>query len=1021
MQLATGQTWTNSAGDNDFSNPGNWNTGEVPNSTQNATINSSGSNKAILSSIINGASRSLRVGVSGTGELDIENGAVYSTTNASGNCLVGHNSSDVGTINQNSGAIIIASDIRIGQSGTGVWNLNNGLVKATRGSFHLGGGSGTFKISGGEFQTRTGVYVYNGGNFIVDGSESHYISLGTNGTSDGFWNQSSGGKLTLYMDTWGVTPVEVKYVDGAGSDGDVTFANGALLDVAFKAGVDISGSWDVMKWDGTITDNGLAFAPSVDQSRWSFEFVDTNSDGKDDTLRVTASNNGTATSNGVPYTWYDTYFSGLSNPSEYENLDTVDSDGDGLLNYLEFRSKTNPTDNGTVSSINDLKKYLVHDNVNIKLAPGTYTVTQADIINNVYKCVPGKYGQYALLLFEGSNSTYDLTNVKIEFSAYHYSFIGNNGGTQGLTDIHIVGSNNHIYGLEFENVDDNYSESMLSSAVSVFIDGHNNLFDAIKYTTRGSFPYGYGSYFGIGSDYTIRHTKHSGLLVRGNNNTIKDMTLYSRTFGHGLFMQGATNTTFDGCYIEGELRTTDDMLTETSGPAYDIDFLTTFGDRLSPGYMSSLSEDGIRAYASGLDYFSGGTKNTNKITVNNCTIKNMRRGVHTNFTPGNNIITNTTALGVQELGFIPSDNDVFENCKGDALYAPLAFFYYTNINDVTMDISVIRRDPSEYYGNDIIAYIAATRNDVTIKEESGCEEHDGFGRILIGGYNGAYRLDAGKQDVAASQTVLTNKTRYKVEIGANSTQAIVSSSSEVQDNGSQSVITPTSYIAENCCEVSTISPETQINAEDFCDNLGGEVKAASEGGFYVAGVRDGNYFGYATFNFDENNVNAFEVAIAKSSYKETFVELRLDDPITGTLIGTVDVSESTGGSQSWQSSSAEIQSITGTHRLYLVFRGQTGVSLVNFNWFKLLYDSSLGVDSFENETILYPNPVIDKLHINNKVGSIIELYSTLGKLERREEITSSDYFLDMFSLSNGIYFIKLKNETSIVTNKIIKK
>lgn len=198
-------------------------------------------------SIINEPSRSLRVGVSGSGELDIENGGVYSTTNASGNCLVGHNSSDVGTINQNSGAI---------------------------------------------------------------------------------------------------------------------------LDVAFKSGVDISGSWDVMKWDGTLTDNGLAFAPTVDQSRWSFEFVDTNSDSKDDTLRLIASSNGTATSNDVPYTWYDTYFSGLSNSTEYENLDTVDSDGDGLLNYLEFQSKTNPTDNGTVSSINDLKKYMVHDNVNVKLTQG---------------------------------------------------------------------------------------------------------------------------------------------------------------------------------------------------------------------------------------------------------------------------------------------------------------------------------------------------------------------------------------------------------------------------------------------------------------------------------------------------------------------------------------------------------------------------------------------------------------------------------------------------------------------------
>tara|TARA_R110001592_G_C13008160_1_gene736493 strand:+ start:77 stop:1039 length:963 start_codon:yes stop_codon:yes gene_type:complete len=91
---------------------------------------------------------------------------------------------------------------------------------------------------------------------------------------------------------------------------------------------------------------------------------------------------------------------------------------------------------------------------------------------------------------------------------------------------------------------------------------------------------------------------------------------------------------------------------------------------------------------------------------------------------------------------------------------------------------------------------------------------------------------------------------------------------------------------------------SQINGENFCSSQGVDVKSASEGGSYVGNIQSGGYLSYGVFNFDENNVDEVEVAIGKSSTKDTFIEIGLDSA-PGTLIGTVDASETSGGSQKW--------------------------------------------------------------------------------------------------------------------------
>lgn len=212
-----------------------------------------------------------------------------------------------------------------------------------------------------------------------------------------------------------------------------------------------------------------------------------------------------------------------------------------------------------------------------------------------------------------------------------------------------------------------------------------------------------------------------------------------------------------------------------------------------------------------------------------------------------------------------------------------------------------------------------------------------------------------------------------------------------------------------------------VNAENYCGSQGVEVKAASEGGSYIGGIQHGDYLNYGPFNFDKNTVNAFEVAVGKSSTKDTFVEVRLDSP-TGTLVGTLNTSETTGGSQNWITRWAALEAVSGEHDIFLVFTGQEGVTLVNFNWFRFFFDSSLSLN--ENKASLmsmYPNPTDDYFTIINSQGATVQINDINGRLMLRNKIDSNKQLIDISNFNSGVYFVKVNNSGIILYKKIVKK
>jgi hypothetical protein len=72
---------------------------------------------------------------------------------------------------------------------------------------------------------------------------------------------------------------------------------------------------------------------------------------------------------------------------------------------------------------------------------------------------------------------------------------------------------------------------------------------------------------------------------------------------------------------------------------------------------------------------------------------------------------------------------------------------------------------------------------------------------------------------------------------------------------------------------------------------------------------------------------------------------------------------------------------------------------------------------------IYPNPVVDKLHIESKnIFEIkaVKIYTILGELVFSHKYKKEKNLIDLSSLNNGIYFMKIETKDGYLNKKIIK-
>ncbi|MFC1766859.1 hypothetical protein ACFL6U_32890 [Planctomycetota bacterium] len=166
-----------------------------------------------------------------------------------------------------------------------------------------------------------------------------------------------------------------------------------------------------------------------------------------------------------------------------------------------------------VSTLLELREAVQKSDQAIVMKPGNYNLTDLPDGSKDLPCL-------------GSNNTIDLTGVYVNIPV----------GTTRRAYITISGHNNIFKGGTFEDtytsglkvITDfssyNKNRSTLARGLKgdavMRVEGNDNQVIATKLIIRGSFPYGYGSIYGIGRDNVFGLDKRCGILVKGQNNTI---------------------------------------------------------------------------------------------------------------------------------------------------------------------------------------------------------------------------------------------------------------------------------------------------------------------------------------------------------------------------------------------------------------------------------------------------------------------------------------------------------------------
>jgi hypothetical protein len=339
-----------------------------------------------------------------------------------------------------------------------------------------------------------------------------------------------------------------------------------------------------------------------------------------------------------------------------------------------------------IASVKELADYAARSGNHVRLKPGVYRMADyltAEVQAEIKQAVPAtQQGRPPvwMIKFSGSDNTFDCSDAILEIDTTLYAKL-----PRGYTRcVFIPGSRNVIRGLTIRNAgpaDRGSNGNILS------VWGEGNLLEDVHLYVHGSSPYGYGDLLGKGGPNLVGLQKQSGFMIAGRDNTLRRCKVFSRAFGHCFYIQkpgelaATDNIRLEDCYAEGTLRTTADMLRDTTGLLADWNYRTIAENRdgrylVVSGYMKSLSEDGFRTY--------GGTS---RVALVNCTAVNTRAGFEVNGPDegdGKTLVDNCTAIGC-ERAYLLGSNVRVRHSRGDTQYGPLLYLRGGKNSDVELE------------------------------------------------------------------------------------------------------------------------------------------------------------------------------------------------------------------------------------------------------------------------------------------------------------------------------------------------
>ncbi|WP_158843859.1 T9SS type A sorting domain-containing protein [Algibacter sp. L1A34] len=665
----------------------------------------------------------------------------------------------------------------------------------------------------------------------------------------------------------------------------------------------------------------------------------------------------------------------------------------------------------TVTSLADLLPYLDDNGADIKLAAGTYTITAQDIAD-------GKFSN-PLFLFEGSNSTYDFTGVTIKIETDVLTAFGN----VDVNQMQILGNENVLRNLTMEDTGDTPPRKR---AQSIVIDGRDNRIEGWHLTIRGSYPYGYGDAFGKGGGSVISHRKHSGILVRGLRNHLKDCTIISRSYGHIVFMQAASYPIIEGCYIEGEMRKTDDMLAETSGPAFDKDFMTVWGYTLPAGYMMSLQEAGIRAYNAGTTYIDGVEieRGTDNPTVLNCTVKNARTGVTLAHASGKKYVEGCTVLG-SENGYSIGNGTVI-NCGADAIYGPVFQSTYSSDNGYNADITILPPSGAYYNGHKAVAYVGGSNHDLTFRSD--IVDFPSDLKIMVSGELQNLRMINGanpnQNNLTSTDISIRNLTNFPLLLHSDSENIIVRAcdTGNITDNGNNNTIATIDCDSDNLALTGAA-----IQSSTAYGGIGSRA---------IDGNTNGSFSNNSVTHTDPSDTPTWwlvnlsseqaigDIVIFNRTGKQSYIERLSDFAVyVYDASGTEMFKQTFTNNPPNPSKTIDAGGVLGKTVKIVQLDNTVALSLAEVQ----VFSTALSINDVINPISLYPNPVLNDLKISlvntnlNVDKTKITLYNINGQkvLETKSE-NLNEIKLNLSHLNSGLYLLSISDNNVTITRKIVK-
>lgn len=168
------------------------------------------------------------------------------------------------------------------------------------------------------------------------------------------------------------------------------------------------------------------------------------------------------------------------------------------------------------------------------------------------------------------------------------------------------------------------------------------------------------------------------------------------------------------------------------------------------------------------------------------------------------------------------------------------------------------------------------------------------------------------------------------------------------DLNSDGTIKPIAGTYEGISQLHEMNPYERIDAETIAWNAGVKAEVCSEPGklfsdynMSLTNLQESDWTSVSQLNFGENGAKTFEVYAA--SEKGGKIEVRLDSP-DGTLIGTAEV-PATGSDKTYQLVSCDVDNVTGTQNVFLVFRGADSENIMNVDYYQFTEKESAPADN----------------------------------------------------------------------------